>query len=258
MNNYTRLAACLLAVLCLTGCGKKAPEPPEFYAMGEDSTLTIDSILEEGEGTLGSVHEPKEEEDASTPPYYTYAYDDVASPSPVVDRYLDRMLEEEGFVLVDQENQVLTERPVLEDLVGEVILERPSVEEGKVFQVAVGWSEKGRLTARVSSFEGAIIQPEPPQEEEPEPASVGEQIQHLLGMSPQELGLEGTTMDGYEIYPVEGFVKVDDTVTCRRFQVYELRQPEGVPVIVGSYLVSTDKQSVYSLDPETNQLTQLR
>ena len=139
---------------------------------------------------------------------------------------------------------------------GEIVLERPSVQEGQLFQVAVGWAEAGRLTAKVSLVEGSLVQPEPEEEEEPEPASMEEQLEQLTGMTPQELGLDGESMESYRIFPIEGFVQVGD-VTCRRFNIYEVRQPEGVPVIVGTYLISSDRQNVYRLDPETELVTKL-
>lgn len=249
----SKLLAVLLAALCLTGCGKKPPEPPEQYVYGENAAVSLDSVMEEGEGTILSIEEPDEKKEQMS---YIYTYDEVTSFLPIVERYLDVMLGEEGFVLVDQNHSVLSERPELKELVGEVILERPSNQEGELFQVAVGWGEAGRLTAKASIVEGAIMEPEPEPEEEPEPASMEEQLEHLTGMSPQDLGLEGESMDSYRIFPIDGFVQVGET-TCRRFNIYEVRQPEGVPVIVGTYLVSSDRQHVYKLDPESELVTKV-
>lgn len=250
----SKLLAVLLAALCLTGCGKKAPEPPEQYVYGENATVSLDTVMEEGEGVIRSIEEPDEKKEQMS---YLYTYDEVTDFVPIVERYLDVMLGEEGFVLVDESHTVLSERPELKELVGEIVLERPSNQEGELFQVAVGWSEAGRLTAKVSLVEGAIVEPEPEPEEEPEPASMEEQLEQLTGMSPQELGLEGDSMDNYRIFPIDGFVQVGE-VTCRRFNIYEVREPEGVPVIVGTYLISSDQQHVYQLDPETNLVTALK
>ena len=46
MNRMLRLlcaAACLL--LLLAGCGKKEIEPPEFYQIGDDQAITLDTCL---------------------------------------------------------------------------------------------------------------------------------------------------------------------------------------------------------------------
>lgn len=253
MSKSKLLIFCLV-LLCLSGCSKKPPESPEAYTYGEDSTISLDTVMLEGEGTIESIEEPNEKKEQMS---YIYTYQDAASPAPIADRYLDIMLgEEQSFVLTDMEHNILSERPELKDLVGEIILERPSVQEGKLFQVAVGWGEAGKLTAKVSVVEGTLVQPEPEPEEEPEPASMEEQLESLTGMSPQELGLEGDSMESYRIFPVEGFVQVGE-ITCRRFNVYEVREPEGVPVIMGTYLISSDRQYVYRLDPETDLVTRL-
>lgn len=254
MSKSKLLLVCLV-LLCLSGCGRKPPEPPETYTYGEDSTISLDTVMQEGEGSIESIEEPNEKKEQMS---YIYTYQDVTSPAPIADRYLDIALgQEEGFALTDMEHNVLEERPDLQDLVGEIILERPSVQEGKLFQVAVGWAEAGKLTAKVSVVDGTLVQPEPEPEKEPEPASMEEQLESLTGMSPQELGLEGTSMENYRIFPVEGFVQVGE-ITCRRFNIYEVREPEGVPVIVGTYLISSDQQHVYQLDPETNLVTALK
>ena len=54
----SKLLAVLLAALCLTGCGKKPPEPPEQYVYGENAAASLDSVMEEGVGTMLSIVEP--------------------------------------------------------------------------------------------------------------------------------------------------------------------------------------------------------
>ena len=73
-------------------------------------------------------------------------------------------------------------------------------------------------------------------------------------MTPAELGLAGASMDGYTIFPVDGFVMVNGQ-ECRRFNVY----PTGdTGSIAGTYLLSTDNQHVYVLDPGTNTVSTIR
>ena len=107
--NKSRFLAVLLVLLCMAGCGKKELDPPEQYAYGEDATVSLDTVMEEGEGTILSIEEPDEKKEQMS---YIYTYDGAETPSPVVDRYLDVLLgEEEGFVLVDQSHNILSERP---------------------------------------------------------------------------------------------------------------------------------------------------
>lgn len=79
-------------------------------------------------------------------------------------------------------------------------------------------------------------------------------MEQLRGMTPAELGLAGASMDNYTIFPVDGFVTVNGQ-ECRRFNLY----PQGdTGSIAGTYFLSTDKQHVYVLDPNTNTVSTIR
>ena len=246
----------------------------------QDATISLDTLLEEGEGTLIAVRKPgeiKKSEAASSSSsasssaaapeveQYTYIYD-VAAPAAIVDRYLDAVLGgEEKFVLVDDTYLHLEERPVLEDAVGSVTIARNSVQDGHVFQIVIGWSEASSLVFRASAPEGAIHEPEKEDDklglgsEVVETIPLTAQIEKIQGMSPAQFGLEGDSMDGYEIYPVEGFVKVDG-LDCRRFNIYVSRGSDGehYPDLEAIVLLSSDQKHVYRLDPESNAVTELR
>ncbi len=244
----------------------------------QDATISLDTILEEGEGSLIAVRKPdknQKSEDASSSssssaaeepgvPQYTYIYD-VSSPAAVVDRYLDAVLGgEEKFVLVDDTYLHLEERPVLEDAVGTVKIARASVQDGHVFQLVIGWSDASSLVFRASAPEGTIHEPE-------EETSVGlgsqvietvpltTQIETIQGLDPAQLGLDGDSMEEYEIYPVEGFVKVDG-LDCRRFNIYVTRSSDGgsYPDLEAIVLLSADQKHIYRLDPVSNAVTELR
>ncbi len=247
-----------------------------------DSTIALDVILEEGEGTLLTIRKPdpalKSEgssDSASSSsaavdpgvPTYTYIYD-VPAPAAVVDRYLDAVLGgEEQFELIDDETYMpLEERPALADELGALTLARASVQDGHLFQLVIGWSEASTLTVRVSAPEGAIQRPE----EDPneglglgsqviETIPLTEQIEKLKSLSPAQLGLAGDSMDAYEIFPVEGFVKVDG-LDCRRFNVYERRSSgDGYyPDLAVIIMLSSDQKHIYYMDPVSNAVTEMR
>ena len=229
----------------------------EAYTLGEDTTISLDTLLEEGEGeliALRSPEKPKGDESSNVDTRYTYIYE-LTNPAEVMNRYLDAVLGgEQGFSLVSEDYVILDEqRPELQDAEGVLILARPSVVEGHIFQLAIGWSQaSANLAVRASAPEGAITKPEP--EPEPEPTSVSEQMEQLRGMTPAELGLAGASMDNYTIFPVDGFVTVNGQ-ECRRFNLY----PQGdTGSIAGTYFLSTDKQHVYVLDPNTNTVSTIR
>ena len=229
----------------------------EAYTLGEDTTISLDTLLEEGEGELiarRSPEKPKGDESSNVDTRYTYIYE-LTNPAEVMNRYLDAVLGgEQGFSLVGEDYVILDEqRPELQDAEGVLILARPSVVEGHIFQLVIGWSQaSANLAVRVSAPEGAVTKPEP--EPEPEPTSVSEQMEQLRGMTPAELGLAGASMDNYTIFPVDGFVTVNGQ-ECRRFNLY----PQGdTGSIAGTYFLSTDKQHVYVLDPNTNTVSTIR
>lgn len=245
------------------GTGDSSLEEPlpkkglEAYTLGEDTTIALDTILEEGEGeliALRSPEKPKGDVSSDVNTRYTYIYE-LTNPAAVMNRYLDAVLGgEQNFSLVGEDYVVLDEqRPELQDEEGVLILARPSVVEGHVFQLVIGWSQaSANLAVRASAPEGKITKPEP--EPEPEPTSVSQQMEQLRGMTPTELGLPGASMDGYTIFPVDGFVMVNGQ-ECRRFNIY----PTGdTGAIAGTYLLSTDNQHVYVLDPNSDTVSTIR
>ena len=203
-----------------------------------------------GINLLGGGDDPGDSSSLGGPPPSL----EVTTPATVMNRYLDAVLGgEQGFSVVDESYVVVDERPELVDDEGAFIIARPSVVEGHIFQLVIGWSHSNEtLVVRVSAPEGSITTPKP--EEKPEPTSVSQQMEQLRGMTPGELGLSGASMDGYTIFPVDGFVMVNGQ-ECRRFNIY----PQGDPgAIAGTYLLSRDNQHVYVLDPLTDTVSTIR
>lgn len=223
----------------------------ETYTVGENTAAALDTVLQEGEGELIALRSPDDSGDISS--RYTYIYE-LNNPAEVMNRYLDIMLGgEAGFSLTDESYLVLEERPELVDAEGVLILARTAAEEGHIFQLVIGWSQaSANLAVRVSAPEGQITKPEP--EKKPEPSSVSTQMESLRSMTPAQLGLPGDSMDIYTIFPVDGFVKVDGQ-ECRRFNIYNTNNPGS---IAGTYLLSTDQQHIYMLDPTTNTVSTIR
>lgn len=226
----------------------------ESYTVGEDTVASLDTFLEEGEGELIANRGPGKvrNEDDEVEEKYTYIYE-ITAPAEVMNRYLDLMLGDEGFVLADETYLVNEERPELEDAEGALMLVRNSVVEGHLFQLVIGWSQANdNLAVRVSAPEAALHYPEP--EREPDVTSVSDHMEQIRSMTPAQLGLPGDSMDEYTIFPVDGMVKVNKQ-DCRRFNLYE-RGTTGT--IAGTYLLSVDGQHMYVLDPDTNKVSTIR
>lgn len=218
----------------------------ETYAVGEDSTVSLDTVLEEEEGELLAMRSPgkaKEEVDNR----YTYIYE-LNGAAAVVNRYLDVLMgEEQGFSLVDESYLVQKDRPELEDAEGALMLAKQSVVEEHIFLLTIGWSEaSANLAVRVSSPEGQLSYPKP--EEKPKPASLSEQMATIQSMTPSQLALPGTSMSEYDIYPVEGFVNIDG-LDCRRFNFYDAGDSY---TIAGIIFLSGDQKHIYRMDPDDN------
>lgn len=228
------------------------------YVVGENIVASLDTVLdEEGrDGELLAMRSPSKK-DEGVDRRFTYIYE-LTSFSTVMNRYLDLLLDsEQGFYLTDEAYLVQEERPELQDAEGAVLLVRPAVEEGRVFQLAIGWSQtSNNLVVRVSAPEGEITQPkkEEPENNRMEPSNVSTQLSQLRGMEPAHLGLPGNSMDDYTIFPVDGFVKVNDQ-DCRRFNVYEKDKPGS---IAGTYLFSVDGEHIYVLNPNSQQVSTIR
>lgn len=219
----------------------------EAYTVGEDTAPSLDTILEEGEGELIALRTTPEKSKAEEEGRLTYIYE-LEGAAAIMNRYLDLMMDgEEGFSLVDETYLIQEERPELEDAEGALILARNSVVEGRVFQLVIGWSEASdNLAVRVSTPEGQLRKPE--KVEPPKPASVGEQMERIQSMTPSQLALPGSSMDEYDIYPIEGFVKIDG-MDCRRFHIYEAGDSYS---LAGIIFLSGDQQHVYRMDPDDN------
>ena len=150
---------------------------------------------------------------------------------------------------MDESYLIQDERPELQDAEGALLLARTSAQEGRIFQLAIGWSDmNGTLAVRVAAPEGQLRRPEP--EREPEPASLSEQMDELKAMDPRHLALPGGVMSDYDIYPVEGFVTIDDQL-CRRFNIYEVGKSGD---IAGIIFYSGDMQHLYRMDPDDNSI----
>ena len=234
----------------------KKPAAVENYEIGEDAAPALDTVFvdteDQKEGRLlanrGPEKESKGEEAAVEGRIYIYEMQNYAS---VVDRYPDLLMaEEQGFQLVDETYLILEERPELADEEGALTLAKTSVQEGRVFQLAIGWSQaNGNLTIRTSVPEGQLHRPEKEKGDDgPPPASVREQLDALEQLTPAQLTLPGDSMSAYEIYPIEGFVTIDGNL-CRRFNFYDKEKPGD---IAGIIFYSGDMQHTYRMDVDDN------
>lgn len=124
-----------------------------------------------------------------------------------------------------------------------------------VLTVRITWSE-GQCVVTADEMEGKVTRA-------PQQTSIGGESlsvigaqEKLEGMTPAQLGLNGTTMDVYDVFPVDG-VEMVDGVACIRLYVYSMDNPEHTNEFMGSYLASIDGKHIYRIDPITNAITVL-
>lgn len=88
----------------------------------------------------------------------------------------------------------------------------------------------------------------------PAKKTVPESVDYIKSLPPAKLGLEGDSMDSYEIIP-EGSVVLVDGMQCTEVFVYRVDEKTGTNCYMGSYLLSRADSRLYSLDQDTGIVT---
>ncbi len=86
------------------------------------------------------------------------------------------------------------------------------------------------------------------QVEERHMMTVDETTDFFLKLTPKELGLEGESMEEYEVYPSEKAVPVNG-LPCMKLIVYQ-KSAAGTNAPVSTYLVARDGTAVYQIQGE--------
>ena len=257
MNKKIKIFLLILGALTLlTACGKKE-ETLEAYVLtegSEDVVVALDSILGEGEAILSSVDAPTDiaiEEGLDVS--HTYHYRQMEDPAELAGRYAKVLMGgEQGFKALDEENHLLTEEPVADTLIGEIILGKAATAESedggsRFVRVVVGWSEYS-VAVQVAYMSGRMLPPvddeKVKEEEETKPSAVSEQLDYFNSLNPSQLGLDGDDMSDYMVYPQQAWVLVDG-ISCRELRVYLQDAKNATNVIVGTFYLSSDMSHVY-------------
>jgi hypothetical protein len=217
----------------LSGCkkGEETGEVPAQYSIGEDTVLALTPGEDESEL---SVEERVEEESIIT-------YQGLADVQETCTEYLETLTDEEnGFRVVDEE-LVEAETPDLTAEEGSVYLAKAASEEGQVCVMLLEWAED-TCTITLNVQEGTI-QEAPPTEK----LNLTTAVEYLESLPPDAIGLEGSSMDQYQIYAVDGVIFVDGN-PCLHLKVYRSDNPEKTNEVSGDFLLTGDKRHLFSLD----------
>ena len=243
-------AACA-AVFLLKDRGDGAEErkeinPPTSYRIGGVDVAALPVLNEEiavyRETVKQETQDGEEAEEApSASDAVVYRYEGLEAPGSLVEAYAALMdTADTGFCIVD-DMLAETDAPDYEAEEGSVHLARNGAEEGKVMSIQMAWSQ-GCCTVTAGTLPGEITEPPVP-----EAMTISEAADYVRSMSPSRLGLEGTSMQEYNIYVIDGTVLVDG-IPCIRLNVYRDDGKAETNEVAGIYFLSADKAHIYKLD----------
>ncbi|MDE7260877.1 MAG: hypothetical protein K2N78_02265 [Oscillospiraceae bacterium] len=266
MKRLTKFLLTAGAAICLlTACGDSGG-PMEIYPVGdaesEDVVIALDSILSEGEAMLTSIDTPTDEAvEAGLTLSKTYHYRQMEDPAALAARYIGVLRGEQGFTPIDGQSRELAEEPDLETLTGSMILAKKleGSTEKKLFRVVVDWSEYA-VAVEVAEVNGRILPPPEPEKEEsdsasgsgsggPQGTSMMDQLDYFKTLEPSKLGLTGSDMSEYLVYPQQGWVLVDG-MSCREIMVYRTDSTQSINVAVGTFFMSSDLQHMFKKEAD--------
>ena len=236
MRSDVKAIALLLALLlALAGCGAK--EPPENYTAGESGEDTVPSL---------SVLVPTEEiqwgteegEDGTT----SYQYTDLTSGAETAQTYTKALEDIYDFKALSQDGKEFLQEPDFSTDSGELLLAKESQSGNGLFQVALSWN-KTSCTVTPSYDQEAQFP-----SEESETMTMDEAVEYLRSLSPKTLGLSGSSMAEYNVFPEDSLVLLDGAPSlCMNVYLRSTHQYEA------TYLLSGTGKEVYRLDRETGE-----
>jgi hypothetical protein len=223
-------------VLTLSGCGGEKQQPPTAYTVGEDSLPALNEAVPLEED---SQYDQIENEDGTV----SYQYQNLSSPTEVVQAYGAYLEENDQCVLLDEKGDYLSSDESLADS-GKVVAAKPSQQEDGLFELSIDWDESS-CTVTPSFAKDAQL----PEKKEAEGMSLEEAVAYLQSIPPEVLGLEGSSMSDYDVFPEDGLVFVDDKASlCLNVYSKSTHQYEG------SYLLVGPEHQLCQLDRDTGQV----
>lgn len=238
------------------------PEEEESQKDGESEEPTEDGeAAPEEDGQDAQPEETEAEPQEITA--VTYRYEGYSDHMELLSAYVTFMTASDvGFSLVDDTLVRLKEEeyPLMTTHRGSVLLARNAIDEqdaGKALTIQLEWTQDNCFVT-VDTPEGRVKDPPPP------PSAVNganamtlmEAMDFVNTLDPADLGLNGSSMEDYTIYAMDGAVMIDN-IPCMHINVYDDNATTGTNVVAGQFFMSADGQHIYRLDPETNTVEEL-
>jgi hypothetical protein len=238
----------LLAIVVglLSGCKKKdsgVDSGPTEYEFGEETVLALGATVEEfpEEGSC-------EESEVS------YIYRGLTDSNGACTSYVQALAadEEAPFTFVDEE-LYMTDTPALTEDEGTIYMARATEVEGELCVLQLDWAEDS-CTVTLELQEGEIQQRPVEETTSSSSMTLDSAISYFKGLSPASLGLEGTSMDEYQVYALDGVIFVDGT-PCLHLKAYQIDNPQQANELAGDFLMTGDGRHMYSLDEVNGTVT---
>ena len=231
--------------LILTACEKTKLDLPAAYELSGTSLKSLTEVVgaDEAKAELSEMEtadQSGESDNAADSGICTYDYDKLSSGSTAASAYASYLTNTEmEFVCVDENGKKTTVAPDYTDETGEASFARKDKESNEVLTVHISWSDtecKIVLTSAQTS-DG----------EENVEMTNNDAVSYLKSLSPADLGLTGTSMNEYTIYPMDSIVQVDG-MPCLKLRVYQDHPPENSNRLIGTYLFAGDQKHLYKLE----------
>ena len=186
-----------------------------------------------------------------------YRYEGLSSPGMLASVYTTLLTAEDvGFSQVDEELTRIKEPEELAVAAGSVHLAKNAPEEGKALSIQMVWTEE-ICTVTADLVDGRVKSPpEPASPMGPMGLSAEQMMDYMQSLNPAVLGLEGSTMEGYDLLMQDGSVLIDN-IPCVRINAYRIDSEIGTNEIGGNYFLSLDGTHLYRLDVASNSVEEL-
>lgn len=231
--------------------------PVDEEPAGTDSEDTGGTAAEDGDAAGDQEAKPEEPAEPEEPTVVGYRYENLSSPGALAGVYITLMTQEDvGFSQVDGELTRIKEpeEPSLER--GTVRLAKNAPEDGKAMCILLEWTEE-ICTVTTDLVDGRVKNPpEPVSPAGPMGMSADQMIEYMQSLNPSVLGLEGTTMEGYDLLMQDGSVLIDG-IPCVRINAYQISSQTNTYEIGGNYFLSLDGSHLYRLDVASNSVEEL-
>lgn len=240
--------------------GEQSIDPPEEYRIGGVDVIALPvmsdgvSVYQEevlaATGTDADTDTTNGTDDGTAPEMETtadavgYRYEGLSDAGTLVSAYTALLTSPDlGFDIVDGA-LVRADAPDFSAVSGDVNLAHRAAEADKVMLLRLTWAA-GSCTVVTDTPEGEITDPPAP-----EGMTMEEALDYVRGLPPSLLGLEGSSMEDYRIYALDGMALING-IPCIPVSVYRTAEDTDTNVVEGSFFLSSDQSRIYRLDTAT-------